>query len=115
MNVEEKIQNQISNNKVIIYIKGTPCVPMCGFSFKIIEIMRLLKAEFAYVNVLENPDIRKILPIISNWPTFPQLYVNGVLIGGFDIVEKLYKENEMKKIFLDVNSLSSISFKYWEV
>ncbi len=89
------IRNQISSNPVILYMKGTPQFPMCGFSARVVNVLKDARAKVSYVNVLESPDIRRELPIYSQWPTFPQLYVNGELVGGCDIVLDLYEKKEL--------------------
>ena len=94
----KKIEKQISENKLIIYIKGTPENPMCGFSAQVIHILNTLNIEYAYVNVLENDDIRKNLPIYSKWPTFPQIFYKKELIGGADIITELYKNKKLESI-----------------
>jgi monothiol glutaredoxin len=113
MNILEDIKNQITNNKVVLYMKGTPQFPMCGFSSKVVKILQLLKVRFVYINILENIQIRKMLPKYSDWPTFPQLYINGELIGGCDIVSELYEDNSLKEKLEDIKVLEkeeSISF-----
>ena len=113
MNVLDEIKNQIQNNNVVLYMKGTPEHPMCGFSSKVSEILKILKVKFAYVNVLENIQIRRMLPKYADWPTFPQLYINGELIGGCDIISELYDDQLLEKKFQDINVLdnnSSISY-----
>jgi len=94
----DKIKKQISENTTIIYIKGTPENPLCGFSAQAVHILNLLNINYVYINVIENDDIRKNLPLYSNWPTFPQLYYKGKLIGGADIISELYEENKLKEI-----------------
>ncbi|MDO9106088.1 MAG: Grx4 family monothiol glutaredoxin [Methylovulum sp.] len=89
MKTEDKIRNQLAANPVIIYMKGVPSNPQCGFSAKAIGILNTTNTEFAYVNVLEAPFIREKLPSISHWPTYPQLFVNGELVGGCDIIEEM--------------------------
>lgn len=93
-----KIKSQLNNNKLIIYIKGTPENPMCGFSGRVIHILNSLNLEYSYVNVLENDNIRQALPIYSNWPTFPQVYYKEKLIGGADIIVELYNNGKLKDI-----------------
>ena len=113
MNILEDIKNQITNNKVVLYMKGTPQFPMCGFSSKVVKILQLLKVRFVYINILENIQIRKMLPKYSDWPTFPQLYINGELIGGCDIVSELYEDNSLKEKLENIKVLEkeeSISF-----
>lgn len=89
------IEKQIKNNTTIIYIKGTPENPMCGFSAQAIHILNELSIKYTYIDVLENPDIRQNLPKYSNWPTFPQLFHKEKLIGGADIISELYKNNKL--------------------
>jgi len=89
MKTEDKIHKQLVDNPVILYMKGIPTNPQCGFSGKTVGILDATKIPYAYVNVLEAPFIREKLPSISHWPTFPQLFVNGELVGGCDIVEEM--------------------------
>lgn len=98
MNIISKIQNQISTNPIIIYMKGSPEFPSCGFSAKAINILLTLKIRFAYIDILQNSDIRSELPKFSNWPTFPQLWVSGKLIGGSDIMIEMFENGKLKKI-----------------
>lgn len=93
-----KIENQINNNKLIIYIKGTPENPLCGFSAQVIHILNILKIEYSYINVIENEDIRNNLPKYSKWPTFPQIFYKGKLIGGADVITNLYEKKELTNI-----------------
>ncbi|MBU0653780.1 MAG: Grx4 family monothiol glutaredoxin [Gammaproteobacteria bacterium] len=92
----EKIQQQVDENPVIIYMKGTPDAPECGFSGKAIGYLKKAGAEFAYVNVLKAPFIYEYLPRFSQFPTFPQVYIGGELVGGSDIVEELYNSGELQ-------------------
>jgi monothiol glutaredoxin len=89
MTTEEKIQKQLAENPIILYMKGVPTNPQCGFSGKAVGILDATKIPYAYVNVLEAPFIREKLPKISHWPTYPQLFVNSELVGGCDIVEEM--------------------------
>lgn len=98
MDVIERIKQQIENNPVLIYMKGTPQFPQCGFSAQTSQALRACGAEFSYVNVLADPEIRQNLPRYSNWPTFPQVFVNGELIGGCDITMELYQRGELQKL-----------------
>ena len=95
--MKKEIKKQIKDNPILLYMKGTPQVPECGFSQKVIEILNSIGKVYSFVNILENPDIRKELPKVSDWPTFPQLYINGEFMGGSDIVEELYKSGELQK------------------
>ncbi len=96
--IETLIRSQIADNKVILYMKGSPQFPQCGFSAKAIEVLTQIGRPFAYVNILENPEIRATLPKIANWPTFPQLWVNGELMGGSDIILEMYQSGELKPL-----------------
>ncbi|MEQ1739891.1 MAG: Grx4 family monothiol glutaredoxin [Methyloglobulus sp.] len=89
MKTEDKIRKQLEENPVILYMKGIPANPQCGFSGKTVGILNATNIPYAYVNVLEAPFIREKLPSISHWPTYPQLFVNGELVGGCDIVEEM--------------------------
>lgn len=94
-NTLETIKQQIANNTILLYMKGSPAQPQCGFSARTVHALQACGAEFASVNILEHPDIRQTLPIYANWPTFPQLYINGELIGGCDIVIELFQTGEL--------------------
>lgn len=95
---ETLIREQIAKHPVILYMKGTPQFPQCGFSARAVEALSQIGRPFAYVNILENPDIRATLPRIANWPTFPQLWVGGELIGGSDIVLEMFQKGELKPL-----------------
>ena len=95
MDIETLIKKQIADNNVILYMKGTPQFPQCGFSARTVEALTQVGEPFAYVNILENPEIRSTLPRIANWPTFPQLWVKGELIGGCDIVMDMVQKGEL--------------------
>ena len=96
----EKIKTQINANPIILYMKGSPEFPQCGFSRKAVNALQAYNAPFVTVDILANPDIRAELPHYANWPTFPQLYVHGELIGGCDIIMELLESGELKKILL---------------
>ncbi len=98
MDIETLIKQQIAENPVILYMKGTPQFPQCGFSARAVEAMTTIGEPFAYVNILENPEIRSTLPRIANWPTFPQLWVKGELIGGCDIMMDMMQKGELAPI-----------------
>ena len=93
----ESIKQQIAENPLILYMKGTPDKPCCGFSARAVKVLMSCRTKFAHVDILENNDIRLALPRYSNWPTFPQLYYKSELIGGCDIIEQLYKTGELQK------------------
>jgi monothiol glutaredoxin len=98
MDTHTKIKEQLQNNPILIYMKGTPENPQCGFSARSVAALKTCGEPFGYINVLENPDIRQELPKYANWPTFPQLYVNGELIGGCDIILELYQNGELQTL-----------------
>jgi len=98
MEILEVIKDQISSNSVIIYMKGSPQFPQCGFSARAVEALMSVGKPFAYVNILEHPDIRSELPKYANWPTFPQLWVQGELVGGSDIILEMAQNGELKSL-----------------
>jgi len=104
MSIEDKITDQIKENKILIYMKGSPYEPKCGFSAKTVQALIDCGAEFSYVDILENQDIRQTLPSISDWPTFPQVFVNGELIGGCDIVTEMHEAGELQTVIADAAS-----------
>jgi monothiol glutaredoxin len=95
MDVNQRIEQQLAAYPVLLYMKGTPDFPQCGFSARVVAALRALEAKFAFVNIFEDPEIREGLKTYSNWPTFPQLYVNGELIGGCDIAIEMYESGEL--------------------
>ena len=98
METLERIKQQIDDNKIILYMKGSPEAPMCGFSAQASQALMSCGKEFAFVDILQNPDIRAELPKFANWPTFPQLWVNGELIGGCDIVIEMHQNGELSEV-----------------
>ncbi len=96
------IKEQIESNPVLLYMKGNPNQPMCGFSAQTVQAVMSCGKKFAYVDVLSNPDIRAELPKYANWPTFPQLWVNGELIGGCDIITDMHQKGELKTLIDEV-------------
>lgn len=96
MDIIDTIKDQIENNKIILYMKGTPDQPQCGFSAQSSQALMACGQPFAYINILENPEIRSALPAYANWPTFPQLYISGELIGGCDIIVDLFQKGELQ-------------------
>ena len=97
-NINEKIKDIITKNDVVLFMKGTPEIPQCGFSMTVSNILKELKVKFSGVNVLADPEIRQGIKDFSNWPTVPQLYVKGEFIGGCDIVKEIHDKGELKKI-----------------
>ncbi len=98
MSVVDTIKEQIENNSILLYMKGTPRFPQCGFSARTVEALMACGERFAFVNILENQDIRAELPKYANWPTFPQLWVNGELVGGSDIVCEMSASGELEPL-----------------
>jgi len=99
----ERIKKQVSENPIIIFMKGTPDMPMCGFSSKAAEALKKCGKEFAYVNVILDHEIMQDLPKFADWPTFPQIYIKGELVGGCDIVLDLFTSGELKKMIDEVS------------
>ena len=98
ININEKIKDIISKNDVVLFMKGTPEMPQCGFSMTVSNILKELKVKFSGVNVLADPEIRQGIKDFSNWPTVPQLYIKGEFIGGCDIAKEMYEKGELQKI-----------------
>ena len=99
MSIQDVIKKQVGENRVVLYMKGTPDFPQCGFSAKAVGILRACGVDNIFtVNVLENPDIRQGIKEFANWPTIPQLYVHGEFVGGSDILTEMYKSGELKKL-----------------
>ena len=97
MDVMERIKSTVEGSPILLFMKGTPDFPHGGFSSRVVQALKAVDAEFASVNVLEDPDVRANLPRYANWPTFPQLYVGGELVGGCDIVVNMYNNGELKQ------------------
>jgi monothiol glutaredoxin len=98
MDVLDTIRDQIETNPVIVYMKGSPNQPQCGFSARTVQALMACGERFAYVDILSNPEIRSKLPEYANWPTFPQLWVGGELIGGCDIVTEMHEKGELQSL-----------------
>ena len=94
----ERIRDQINKNSIILYMKGTPQMPMCGFSARTVEALKKCNKEFAYVNIIADVEVHENLPQFSDWPTFPQLFVNGELVGGCDITCEMADSGELQKL-----------------
>ena len=101
MDVLERIKQQVEAHPVLIYMKGTPQLPQCGFSSRTVEALKSLEVEFDYVNVLSDPEIFQNLPQFADWPTFPQVYVDGELIGGCDITLEMHASGDLQKMAND--------------
>ena len=99
--IKDQIENEISNNEVCLFMKGTPDAPQCGFSMAISNMLKILEVNFKGVNVLENEHVRQGIKEFSEWPTIPQLYIKKEFVGGCDIVKEMYENGELKKILED--------------
>ncbi|MEK1940426.1 MAG: Grx4 family monothiol glutaredoxin [Pseudomonas sp.] len=98
MDIIETIKEQIANNAILLYMKGSPNAPQCGFSSKAAQVVMACGEKFAYVDILQNPEIRANLPKYANWPTFPQLWVGGELVGGSDIMAEMFEKGELQSL-----------------
>ena len=107
IDVTESIKNEIKNNEIVLFMKGTPVFPMCGFSAATVQILTNLGIKFSSVNVLDSNEMREGIKKFSNWPTIPQLYVKEEFIGGCDIVKEMYENGDLKKTLKD----KAINFK----
>ena len=97
MSINERIEQQLQEFPVLLYMKGSPDFPQCGFSAQVVGALKQCQTRFAFVNILEDAELRQGLKEYSNWPTFPQLYVGGELVGGCDIVVQMFESGELKK------------------
>ncbi len=100
-NVAERIKQDLSSSDVVLYMKGTPVFPQCGFSAAVVQVLSHVGVKFKGINILEDPGLRQGLKEYSNWPTFPQLYVKGELVGGCDIVREMYESGELQTLMAD--------------
>jgi monothiol glutaredoxin, Grx4 family len=100
-NVKDRIEQDINGNDVVLYMKGTPVFPQCGFSAAVVQVLSTVGVKFKGINILEDPGLRQGLKEYSNWPTFPQLYVKGELVGGCDIVREMYESGELQTLLAD--------------
>lgn len=104
MEVLERIKKQVEESPVIIYMKGTPQLPQCGFSSRACEALKKCGRPFSFVNVLMDSEVFQNLPKFANWPTFPQIYIKGELVGGCDIVLELHESGELQKLIADATT-----------
>lgn len=102
MDIMDSIKEQVEGNPILLYMKGSPNAPQCGFSARTVQALMECGERFAYVDVLSNPDVRANLPKYGNWPTFPQLWIDGELVGGCDIVTEMHENGELKQAVTDV-------------
>ena len=99
--ISDWISNEVKNNDIVVFMKGTPTFPQCGFSGQVVQILDYLGVEYKGVNVLENDDLRQGIKDFSNWPTVPQLYVKGEFVGGCDIIKEMFQAEELQQLFKD--------------
>ena len=102
--ISKKIKSIVDTNNIVLFMKGTPDAPQCGFSMAVANILKILEVEFEGVNVLEDQSVREGVKVFSDWPTIPQLYINKEFIGGCDIIKEMYESGELKKV-LDKNKI----------
>lgn len=98
MDIMDTIREQIGSNPILLYMKGSPQMPQCGFSARAVQTLMACGKPFAFVDILQNPEIRANLHRYADWPTFPQLYINGELVGGSDIIVEMYESGELKQM-----------------
>jgi monothiol glutaredoxin len=104
--VVARIRQEIGSSPVVLFMKGTPDFPQCGFSAQTVAALRALGADFRHINIFEEPELREALKRFSNWPTYPQLYVKGELLGGCDIALEMYRNGELKTLLQEVGAVS---------
>jgi len=103
MDIEHEIKEQINSNPILLYMKGSPDAPQCGFSSRATQLLIVCGKPFSFVDILSNPEIRANLAKVSNWPTFPQLFVNGELVGGSDIMTELNESGDLQELINSVD------------
>ncbi|KAF3888991.1 MULTISPECIES: Grx4 family monothiol glutaredoxin [Nostocales] len=96
--LKERLDSLVKQNKILVFMKGTKLMPMCGFSNNVVQILNTLGVPFETINVLDEPDIRQGIKEYSNWPTIPQVYINGQFVGGSDILIELYQKGELQQM-----------------
>ena len=110
--INKKIKTIIDSNSIVLFMKGTPEAPQCGFSMAVSNILKHLKVKFEGVNVLENNEIRQGIKDYTDWPTIPQLYIKGEFVGGCDIVKEMFEKGELKKLLENKSLLSWVIFNH---
>lgn len=103
MDINERIKEQLDSHPVLLYMKGTPDFPQCGFSGQTVAALNAIGNPYSTINILEDPEIREGMKAYSNWPTFPQLYVKGELVGGCDIIVEMYHSGELHSLITEVD------------
>ena len=108
MDALERIKKQVTDNPIMLYMKGSPDFPQCGFSARTVQALKSCNVPFAYVNIYEDEEVYRALPKFANWPTFPQLYVKGELIGGCDITLDLHQSGELQKMLTEAAGKATV-------
>jgi monothiol glutaredoxin len=101
MSIEQFIENEVRSNDIVLFMKGTPQFPQCGFSSQLVQILERIGVPYKALNVYDSTELRDGIKIYSNWPTIPQLYVNGEFVGGCDIVREMFQAGELQQLFLE--------------
>ena len=109
MDVMDRIKEAVESNPIVIFMKGTPQMPQCGYSSRASQALTACGEEYAYVNVLADPEVFQNLPRFANWPTFPQIYINGELVGGCDITLELFQKGELQKLVKEAKAKTAHS------
>ena len=109
MDIMQQLKEQVEGNTILLYMKGSPNQPQCGFSARTVQALMACGEKFAYVDVLSNPDVRSNLPKYGNWPTFPQLWVKGELIGGCDIVAEMHESGELETLIKEAATSQAVT------
>jgi monothiol glutaredoxin len=104
VDINQRIQDQLKSNPVVLYMKGTPDFPQCGFSASAVRTLEACGAKFQHVNIFEDPELREALKRYSNWPTYPQLYIGGELVGGSDILNEMYRNGELQSLLAEAGA-----------
>jgi len=104
VDINQRIQDQLKSNPVVLYMKGTPDFPQCGFSASAVRTLEACGAKFLHVNIFEDPELREALKRYSNWPTYPQLYIGGELVGGSDILNEMYRSGELQSLLAEAGA-----------
>ena len=107
MEVIERIKDQLGSHPIVLYMKGSPDFPQCGFSAQTVQVLKACNAQFMYINIFDDPEVREALKEYSNWPTYPQLYVNGELVGGCDIIVDMHNKGELEGLLSAAKKLDS--------
>lgn len=107
MEIHDTIREQIASNPILLYMKGSPDQPQCGFSAQATQVLMACGQRFAYIDILANPEIRANLPEVSDWPTFPQLFIDGDLVGGCDIIVEMYQSGELQPMINEAAQASA--------